>query len=350
MFNNFNSGVNHFINNHYSVHRSNSANPRVVLLPERHTNKTHRIKNGYLINAGYRPGDVVLVEDRSDKKIKSYHGANLGQTRFVAKKIATRGWDHEETKLESDTLNKKGTETFCAIFDVFRTSPKSKEFKEKVQNFRRLCKKRGIPEKLLVDDLPLNLQDKPRSKNVREIRADSLFGIYTLSRLLMHQYLQEMKAFMAQTMVRRNQSLAQAIDSNLTDSNRVFVIGGTNHFILRNEGNVSETDKKAVEILDKYLDRKDYLILVAEGLTERVRQCHQKDVKEEEKYGTVFYYARKFFKPFQKAVLKVASLVKDLFIPSKNPSYIEFIELLGMFRDLATKLSKDDFSTEPLKF
>lgn len=87
-----NHSINKFIDEHYIVSLKSSKTiegAQVICLAETHDREDVRLQNAKIIDALYRPGDIVLVEQLSDVPIVQ----PFGMTKYVTTPINVKGWD-----------------------------------------------------------------------------------------------------------------------------------------------------------------------------------------------------------------------------------------------------------------
>lgn len=126
---------------------------------------------------------------------------------------------------------------------------------------------------------------------------------------------------------RRNKRMIQLIQENLGPDNRVFVIGGTAHFIYLelklDNSEIKAAEKKylrpGVELTLDYLKKHDYIILGAKtDDSEKDLKTHQKidqEMKEaKQKANKIKNYIRMFFLAFAVTAFAITSIALLLFL------------------------------------
>lgn len=234
------------------------ADFEVIFLTDIHYAASSMMKNAWLIDQLYEPGDIVLVESPNQEQTQDFF-----QTRCVTKNITVAGWD-----------DPKSDEAIHVVKD--RIPELIKELKSEsfalhtwVETLSDLIEHKDFParEKVVFAE---------RINALKENGVTSYVAVLNILRELQPVWRKSVvEATVEATFTERQQSLFNKIDQQ--SGNRVFVIAGNAHIAFMKELGAccfpefpdDEYEKDArydgVELLRKKMDKKSKSYVVLTG-------------------------------------------------------------------------------------
>lgn len=233
-------------------------NVELFLFGEKHTKTSHSKFIGEVINQYYRPGDLILVEQRGDKPISV---KTCGQLKYVRRRCLVKGWDPLTRKDEIFEVTKpvklaRKIQQSCRNFlDQFprkgKFSPKDLNniekaidpfIKEIEPHFGFFFDKTQEKEQIRSELRKIkNLVHQGSVKNSEQLKNEILQALKPLhakaNKMKYHYMTREGVKIVDETVGMRNAALAKAIQENCKPGRRVFVIAGALHLCISNTRN-----------------------------------------------------------------------------------------------------------------
>lgn len=220
----------------------------VVLLGETHNEPFHRVSNGMLLDAAYRPQDIVLVEN-----VPGY-ASRSKQVSAVERDITIAGWDHPR-RLEAESSHTQSFSTFLKVIENLCFKPISRS--------DWLIK--------LGDLIKCYPQYRPQEEAYYRQEIEKEFGHYPkeeqtkIAELLIcsisTEWLDFIYDYLDSTIPLRNECMIDQISSHSFSGRRVFVIAGNTHFTPPLKKELFVESARGLEILHSGLAGKKYVIL-----------------------------------------------------------------------------------------
>jgi hypothetical protein len=237
----------HIIDTNIDLHSKSPKSPDILCFCEQHTEKSHQVKSGRLINEFYQKGDVILLEG-AECELSERQRAHAVRTYDLPKDAIIKGWDKDDD--EGFQILDKLKTLYQMMLKLQKLSCTSEEFMNGLKDITKFS--------------PVEL-----SKEENDLLNRTFIYTTTEVHNLVRQILKKSSSKLTtrlmdlekngESLLYRNTNMAKIISQNKTGTNKIHMICGAGH-AFASKG-LDKNSRKAINVMRYVLEKHRYVIL-----------------------------------------------------------------------------------------